>query len=84
MQVIITVNLPVAFVPGKETEPRKCYRKTIVGDDIIRYQTSRGHDDRPAWVPDPKVWRKMNPDEKLRAFVETFNEGWGVSYVCVD
>lgn len=82
MQVIVTVNLPVAFTKGRAG--KSCYRKTVVGDDVLQYQMSRGSDDRPAWIYDPKVWKKMTPNDKLRAFVETFNLGWGVSYECVE
>ena len=82
MQIIVTVNLPVTFSLGKEG--KACYRKTIVGDDVLRYQMNRSVDDRPAWILDPKTWKKMSPQDKLRAFVETFNLGWGVSYECVE
>lgn len=82
MQVIITVNLPVAYNSGKEG--KACYRKTIVKDNVLQYQMYRPVDDRPAWIFDPKVWKRMNPQDKLRAFVETFNLGWGVSYECVE
>lgn len=82
MQIIVTVNLPVAFSWGKEG--KVCYRKTIVGDDVLRYQMNRSVDDRPAWILDSKTWKKMSPQDKLRAFVETFNLGWGVSYEYVE
>lgn len=82
MEVIVTVNLPVAFTQGKEG--KACYRKTILSNDTVNYQMSRSVDDRPDWIPDYKVWKKMTPQDKLRAYVETFNLGWGVGYTCIE
>lgn len=82
MEVIVTVNLPVAFTQGKEG--KACYRKTILSNDTVNYQMSRSVDDHPDWIPDYKVWKKMTPQDKLRAYVETFNLGWGVSYTCIE
>jgi hypothetical protein len=83
MQVIITVNLPVGFTYGKN-EDNKCYRKVIIEDSIISYQVNRSVEDMPSWVNSPKIWRKMTPQEKLKAYAQTFDEGWGVSYECVE
>ena len=84
MQVIVTVNLPIAFVPNDEGTTRTCCRKTILSDEVLYYQMHRSIDDRPDWVLDPKVWKKMTPEHKLKAFIETFNLGWGVSYEIVE
>lgn len=83
MQVIITVNLPIGFNFGKN-EDNKCYRKIVIEDSVVSYQMNRSTDDRPEWVENPKVWKKMSPLDKLKAFVDRFDDGWGVSFECVE
>lgn len=83
MQLIVTVNLPIGFSYGKN-EDNVCYRKVIIEDSVVSYQMNRTTEDRPEWIDNPKTWKKMTPEDKLRAYVERFNEGWGVSYECVE
>ena len=87
MRVIVTTYLPGVFkgsVKSGERERTICFRKTVIMDLVVSYQMGRDKDDMPSWIHDPKLWRKMTPDDKLKAFIQRFDEGMGVEYSIVD
>lgn len=37
----------------------------------------------PSWEK-PQVWRKMSNKQRIKSHVDSFNEGFGVSYKTID
>jgi len=35
--------------------------------------------DCPIWA-DPKIWKKLSPNQRVFAYVQTFDEGYGVTF----
>lgn len=57
-------------------EPLLASRKTIISSSVV---SSWERGECPAWAKS-QVWRKLNSKQRIAAYVETFNEGFGVSY----
>ena len=63
----------VEFLGKEET---KCVRKTNVSEDVVNSWISSK---APHFVKD-FIWKNMSKTQRLKAWVERFDEGFGVSF----
>ena len=57
-------------------EEQKCVRKTNISEEVVNGWTSNK---APNFVKD-FLWRNMSKPQRLKAWVERFDEGYGVSF----
>jgi len=57
-------------------EESKCVRKTNISEEVI---ASWIGGKSPFFIKD-FIWKNMSKQQRLKAFVERFDEGYGVSY----
>lgn len=59
---------------GKEEQ--KCVRKTNISEEVIRGWVGN----KSPYFCNDFVWKKMSKTQRLKAWVERFDEGFGVSF----
>lgn len=53
-----------------------CYKKINIEDDILRFWEKSTC---PSWEK-PSNWKLLNPRQKVESYLNTFDEGLGISY----
>jgi hypothetical protein len=69
----IVLSKTISF-KGKEEQP--CVRKTNISGDVVNSWISSK---APFFIKD-FLWKNMSKQQRLKAWVERFDEGFGVNY----
>ena len=79
-RVIVNYATPVGhfIAPNnfKASEEQKCVRKTNISEEVVNSWVSSK---APHFVKD-FIWKNMSKAQRLKAWVERFDEGFGVSF----
>lgn len=59
---------------------QSCYKKTVISSEVVKGWSS---DATPSFIP-AKVWKRMTAQQRIEAHVNSFDEGYGVSYSFVE
>ena len=60
----------------KQSEDQKCVRKMNISEEVINEWTGS----RAPFFVKEFIWKKMSKTQRLRAWIERFDEGFGVTY----
>lgn len=72
-QKILTLTKDILHT---DRQPTKCSRKINITPSIVALWV---RSECPYWMQ-PKFWKNFSKTEKIQAFVNRFDEGYGVSY----
>ncbi len=78
--VINPINNKYVKIKHTNRSYQECYKKTTIPSETLELWSS---DTPPSFIPS-KVWKKLTEEQRIEAYVLSFDEGYGVDYSFVE